>query len=286
MNPASRSKSKTVTLIRDLKDELRLKARFQLETKLNGQILVRREQQRGSVEIQTNELVHDTVSSDAILRALESLGASQDSIEPLTDKFKALIVQPLRRSARFKLSTYHVRQHSLSVELATGVPSVDLVLDFTLAFLDFLHACSKSIQDATAKALLPELMDILVYDWLNPELPTDLSMLDGLDELEQRVAVVLERLKSSQWEGQIQLQDWIDDKQRAWLNKRKASTLDAVRKAFTSAKGYLRQVERVERQVIATATETQKADEEEPDDWDASWDAGPRTRPHLKTLRR
>ena len=97
-------------------------------------------------------------------------------------------------------------------------------------------------------------------------------MLEDLDRLEQRVIVMLEKLKSFEWQGQRELQDWIEDVQRAWLNKRKAATLDAVRNAFASAKGLLRQVERVERQVVSTVAAGKHLIGDESDDWDANWD--------------
>ncbi|ETI26957.1 hypothetical protein G647_10056 [Cladophialophora carrionii CBS 160.54] len=273
-NSTTKLKARTTTIIRDLQDELRLKARFQLEQKLSQQILVRRDHQKGSLEVLPNELDDATLNSDAILRALDSLADGQDSIEPLTDKLRSLIVHPLRRSARLKLAAYHVEQHALNVELDSRVPSLDLVLAFTLDFLHFLRgSLSKTVQDATAKALLPDLMDVLVSDWLNPELPTDLRMLDDLDRLKQRVSAILDDLKSSQWEGQEKLQDWTDDIQRAWLSKRKAATLDAVRKAFASARGNLRQVERVERQMVSTTSaEEHRSVEGGSDEWDADWD--------------
>ncbi|KIW71933.1 hypothetical protein PV04_00159 [Phialophora macrospora] len=278
-NSTTNLKSRTTTIIRDLKDELRLKARFQLEQKLSQQILVRREHRKGSLEVPSNELDHHALNSDAILRALDSLCDGQDSIEPLTDKLRSLIVHPLRRSARMKLSAYHVEQGAFNIELDAGFPPLDLVLDFTLDFLHFLRdALSKAVQDATAKALLPDLMDVLVCDWLNPELPTDLGMLDDLDRLKQRVNGILDDLKSSQWGGQEQLQDWTDDIQRAWLNKRKAATLDAVRKAFASARGNLRQVERVERQIVSTTAAEHRSVEGGSDDWDANWDEDTKTK--------
>ncbi|KAJ9606111.1 ribosome biogenesis protein ytm1 [Cladophialophora chaetospira] len=271
-------RSRTTAIVRDLKDELRLKARFQLEQLLSGQISVRREPQKGSVEILENELHQNSLNSDAILRALNNLGDGEDATEPLTDKLRSVIVQPLRRSARSKISAYRVEQHAIYIDLSMDVPSLDLVLDFILDFLSFLRkSLSKTIQAATAKALLPELMGVLVSDWLNLELPTDLGMLDDLDTLQQRVLVILDELKISQWEGQKQLEDWIDDIQRAWLNKRKAATLDAVRKAFASAKGLLRQVERVERQVVSSVNEEHKS---ESDDWDSNWDEDARDISH------
>ncbi|KIX97449.1 uncharacterized protein Z520_06901 [Fonsecaea multimorphosa CBS 102226] len=272
-SPASKFRSRTTNIVRDLKDELRLKTRLQLETKLNAQILIRREPRRANLEILPNEPGSNTFNFDAILQALTDLGDAQGSVEPLTDRLRTVLVQPLRRTARSKLSTYQVEQHSLNIELSTTLPSIDLVLDFVLDIINFLQtSLPKMIQGAAVTAILPDLMSVLVSDWLVPELPIDLAMLDGLDKLQQRVTVILDKLKSLQWTGQAQLQDWMDDIQRTWLNKRKAATLDAVRKAFASAKGHLRQVERVEKQVMSTATEEPKAGDNESNDWDTSWD--------------
>ncbi|KIW25852.1 uncharacterized protein PV07_08990 [Cladophialophora immunda] len=269
----SKFKSRTTTIIRDLRDELRLKTRIQLETKLNAQIVVRREPRKASLDILPNEFESSTTNSDAILRALDDLGDAQDSVDPLTDRLRALLVQPLQRTIRSKLSAYHLEHHSLRIELSAALPSIDLILDFVLDLINFLHtSLPKTIQTAAVNPILTDLMGILVSDWLILELPTDLAMLDGLDTLQQRVGVILDKLKSLQWTGQTQLQDWMDDIQRTWLNKRKAATLDAVRKAFASAKGRLRQVERVERQVISTASQEPKAGDDEPNDWDTSWD--------------
>ncbi|OAP55748.1 hypothetical protein AYL99_09900 [Fonsecaea erecta] len=272
-SPRSTFRSRTSTIIRDLRDELRLKTRLQLETKLNAQIIVRREPQRASLDILSNGPDSTGTNSDVILRALHDLGDAQDSIEPLTDRLRVLLVQPLRRTARSKLSTYQVEQHSLNMEFSATLPSINTVLEFVLDLINFLQtSLPKMIQSAAVNAILTDLMSLLISDWLLPELPTDLAMLDGLDKLQQRVTLIVNRLESLQWPGQTQLQDWMDDIQRTWLNKRKAATLDAVRKAFATAKGDLRQVERVERQIMSTATEEAKAADDEPNDWDTSWD--------------
>lgn len=273
VNAPGNFKSRTSTIIQDLKDELRLKTRVQLEARLNSQILVRREHQKGSVEVLPTEVDANATNSDAILRALTRLGCLEESIEPLIDKLRTLVLQPLRQSSRFKMAAYQTTQSSLGIELGESPPSLDLVFHFVLDFIEFLHSSlSKTIQSAAVKATLPDLMTLLVTDWLNPGLPTDLTMIDGLDEMQRKVMRILEELNSLQWEGQVPLQVWMTDIHHAWLNKRKASTLDAVRKAFASSKGVLRQVERVERQVLSATTKEQTELENESNDWDASWD--------------
>merc|ERR1711939_308254 len=249
-------KSRTSTILRDLRDELRLKARVQLETKLNLQISIHRDQDEACISVRPDELDGSATNSGVLLRALDQLGDSHDSLEPLKDKLKAFVLQPLRQSSRLRMTTYEVGDSSIRIQLGREGSSTETALDFVLAFLKFLQSSvASTIRLAAAKAIMSDLMTLLVNDWLNPGLPTDLTMLDGLDDLQARVIRLLKELESLQWEGQKQLQDWIEDVPRAWLNKRKAATLDAVRKAFMASKGTLRQVERVERQTMPARTE-------------------------------
>jgi centromere/kinetochore protein ZW10 len=267
-------RSRTSTILRDLRDELRLKARVQLQTKLSLQISVHRDQHEASITVRPDELDGSATNSGVLLRALDQLGDPHDSLEPLMDKLKGFVLQPLRQSSRLRMTTYEVRDNSIRIQLGREGSSTETALDFVLAFLKFLQSSvASTIRLAGAKAIMSDLMTLLVNDWLNPGLPTDLTMLDGLDDLQARVRRLLKELESLQWEGQKQLQDWIEDIPRAWLNKRKAATLDAVRKAFVTSKGTLRQVERVEREIMPTRTDEHGSEAEgETNDWDANWD--------------
>lgn len=266
-------RSRISTIVRDLKDEFRLKARVQLETKLNARISVLREQHQASIEVSPTESNSSATNSDALIRGLNLLGDSTDSLEPLTDKIKAFVLQPLRQASRLKMISFKLDGNVLSLELGRTSPSVELVLDYVSAFINFMRIrFASTIQSAAAKAILGDLMTLLVNDWLNPGLPTDLTMLHELDELQNKATCILKELQSMQWEGQKQLQDWVEDIPRAWLNKRKAVTLDAVRKAFANSKGTLRQVERVERRVLSTGIDENGDGAENSNDWDAGWD--------------
>jgi centromere/kinetochore protein ZW10 len=264
------SRSRTSILIRDLKDELRLKTRVKLEAKLNSQIQVRRDSQKVSLEIQASEIGDSSINSDSILSALGQVGEPQDVVEALVEKLKAFILHPLRPSSRLKLATYEVGSHSITLQLGKDSPPFDLVFNFVSDLIRFLQSSiSKTIREAAVSAIFPDLMALLVTDWLTPNLPTELNMLDKLDDIRRQMHRILEQLRSLGWQGQTELQNWEDSLNRVWLNKRKATILDAVRKGLAASKGVLRKVERVERQVIPT--ETRDA-EDSTDNWDASWD--------------
>ncbi|KAL2416415.1 hypothetical protein ABEF95_003770 [Exophiala dermatitidis] len=267
-------RSRTSTLVRDLKDELRLKTRIQLETQLHSQITVKKEQQKVTVEASPTETDADLINSATLLQALDRLGDSHDSVEPLLDKLRTFVLQPLRQSSRLKFAAYDVSQRGIHIQLNKDGAALETVFSFILDLIRFLHtSVSETLQSVIVKSILPDTMTILVLDWLNPGLPTDLPMFGELDIMQEQVNRILEELQAHRWEGQKELQGWMDDIPRAWLNKRKAATLDVVRKSFASSKGVLRQVERVERQVVAAADVKQgQSQDDANDDWDANWD--------------
>lgn len=264
------ARSRTSILVRDLKDELRLKTRVKLEAKLNSQIQVRRDAQTVSLEVQASEIGHSSINSDSILSALRQVGEPQDVLEALIDKLKAFILNHLRTSSRLKLATYEVGSHHITLKLGKDSPSLDLVFNFVFDLIGFLQSSiSRTVREAAVSAIFPDLMALLVTDWLTPTLPTDLTMLSKLDDIRQQMHRVLEKLKTLDWQGQAQLQNWEESLNRVWLNKRKATILDAVRKGLAASKGVLRKVERVEKQVVPTETHEP---EDSTDNWDASWD--------------
>lgn len=267
---SSLARSRTSVLLRDLTDELRLKTRVKLEARLTSQIQIRRDARTVSLQVQASEVEDSSANSDSILSALRQVGEPQDVVEAITDKLRAFIMQPLRPSARLKLATYEVGPHSITLQLSDECPSFDLVFKFVSELIPFLQSSiSKTIRDVAVSTIFPDLMALLVTDWLTPTLPIEVTMLSKLDDIRQQMHRILEQLKSLDWQGQAELQNWEESLNRVWLNKRKATILDAVRKGLASSKGVLRKVERVEKQVVPI--KTREADDST-DIWDASWD--------------
>ncbi|KEF53806.1 uncharacterized protein A1O9_10207 [Exophiala aquamarina CBS 119918] len=264
------ARSKASILARDLKDELRLKTRVNLEAKLNSQIQVQRDGQTASLEVQASEIGDASINSDSILSALRQVGDPQDVLEALIEKLKAFILNPLRPSSRLKLATYEVGPYSIILRLSKDSPSFDAVFNFVSDLIEFLQSSiSKTVRASAVSSIFPDLMALLVTHWLTPTLPTDLTMLSKLDDIRQQMHRILEQLKTLGWQGQVELQDWEESLNRVWLNKRKATILDAVRKGLAASKGVLRKVERVEKQVLSTEMHEL---EDSTDNWDASWD--------------
>ncbi|RVX72255.1 hypothetical protein B0A52_04459 [Exophiala mesophila] len=267
------SRSRSAIITRDLKDELRLKTRVQLEAKLHAQINVQKEQYTTWIQVSPTETTATSNNSDSILRALDQLGEPQDVVESLTDKLRTFFLSPLRKSSRLKYSAYRLGEHKLTVELGHEESSFDKVFDYVSSFTQFLHtSMSKTIQDAAVQAIYPDLMALLVNDWLTPELPIDLDKLDRLDQIRQQMNRLLDQLETLSWHGRTELQAWTNQINRIWLAKRKAATLDAVRKGLASSKGVLRQVERVETRIIDTQPKEHAQEESIPEDWNANWD--------------
>lgn len=264
------TRSRTSVLIRDLRDELQLKTRVNLEARLNSQIQIRRDSRSVSLKVQVSEAEGSSASSDSILAALRQVGETQEVVEALVEKLKAFIMHPLRSSSRLKLVSYEMKPQGITIQLGEVTPSFDLVFQFVSELIPFLHSSiSQTIRETAVSTIFPDLMSLLVTDWLTPTLPMELTMLSQLDHIRQQMHGILEQLRSLDWQGQAELQSWEESLNRVWLNKRKATILDAVRKGLASSKGVLRKVERVEKQVVPTTT--READDTT-DNWDASWD--------------
>lgn len=267
---SSLARSRTSVLIRDLTDELRLKTRVKLEARLNSQIQIRRDARTVSLEVQASELEDSSANSGSIVSALRQVGEPQDVVEAIIEKLRTFIMQPLRPSSRLKLATYEVGLHSITLKLGDERPSFELVFKFVSELITFLQSSiSNVIRDVAVSTIFPDLMALLVTDWLTPTLPIEVTMLSKLDDIRQQMHRILEQLKSLDWQGQAELQNWEESLNRVWLNKRKATILDAVRKGLASSKGVLRKVERVEKQIVPI--KTREADDST-DIWDASWD--------------
>jgi centromere/kinetochore protein ZW10 len=160
------------------------------------------------------------------------------------------------------------------MDLSHQNPTLDVVFNFVFSLIQFIHSSlRKKVQLAIVGSLFPDVITLLLDEWVNPSLPNDISELDKLEGIKRQVDLILDQLKTFKWPGHTELQTWKDQLNRTWLNQRKSASLDSVRKALASAKGGLRQVERVEKQMMAAQAQVHHHDPEEDNvDWDASWE--------------
>ncbi|RMZ92649.1 hypothetical protein DV736_g75, partial [Chaetothyriales sp. CBS 134916] len=254
--------------------ELQAQAKAQLHHALLSAFDIQRDSQHYSIEIKES-CTEQTL--DRLLQALLDIDAATEVLDSLSLKLGLVLLRPLRKQPRPSVKQFSRAGDRFEVSLHTQASSVDVVVHFLIAFWDFLESSlPPRLVKSVAGHLIPTAIDILIADWLTPAIPIHLHELSALDELQKNVSGLASYLNEHAWPGTAKLSKWIDDAPSFWLANRKAESLDAVRKAFSASKGYLHQVERIERQPAPTVPADNKADQADQadDDWNTSWDPG------------
>ncbi|RMZ81957.1 hypothetical protein DV737_g2249, partial [Chaetothyriales sp. CBS 132003] len=245
-------------------------AKAQLHDALLSAFVIERDAQHCSLEIKESATQQALAS---LLQGLLEIDAATDVLHSLSLTLEPLLLWPLRKQARPRVKQYSRAGHRFEVSLDTQASPVGVAIRFLIAFWDFLESYLPSpIVESLAGRLIPKAIDVLIADWMTPAIPIHVHELSALDELQSNVSDLANYLNKHAWPGAAKLSKWIDDAPGFWLARRKAETLDAVRKAFSSSKGYLHQVERIERHP-APALPADDNGKEAGEAWNDSWHA-------------
>ena len=253
-------------IVREVEADLTRRARLQLEHGLNATISVERNQQEYTLEF------HDRVQSDLepLLEGLASLNTVKQSMQALAARLEVVLVHPLRERTKSRWQSHTIQDNTLQLTFGQTKPQVQGLFNFIVDSWTFLLGhMPKVMVDHLATDLIPKAITTFMTDWLTPAIPTQFDELNRLDELQQQASQLAHFLEHHDWPGASQLSRWIEQAPRIWLAKRKAETLDAVRKSLTASKGVMHQVERVERQKAKAPSKAPSVAAQ--DDWNTSW---------------
>jgi protein transport protein DSL1/ZW10 len=193
------------------------------------------------------------VPLDRLLQALERLDSQTSLLRKLTKLYQHRICQPaLSRASEGTACSIDETSHCLMLSTGTGKKDASSVLACLSSILSFLQShfplnLGRAIGDDLSEALIGSLQD----EWLTPSIPLSLSELRQWSEFEVKVRDFARIISSYHWPGHKSLTNWVDEVPEIWLEKRRASSLDAVRTALKMRRGPNREVERVEREKIS-----------------------------------
>ena len=160
--------------------------------------------------------------------------------------------------------------HRLTLSYTDNKKDASNIVDCLSSLFNFLHTNFPSrLGAAIGNTLSEELTGALIRDWLTPAIPLDLSDLRHSYPIQTKVGELADLLLSCQWPGHEALTLWMDRVPHLWLDKRRTSSLDAVRTALKAQRGPNREVQRTERQRVSK--EDAAFAENGVDDWNASW---------------
>ena len=212
------------------------------------------------------------VTIDKVLEAFERLEALDVATKAISKNIDRAILQPIASHGLNKHPlSMRVDDGRLDISHAPGEKDVWNVLDNLFTALNYLRLnLPKTIEASIASAVIPDLVSTLVAEWLSPCVPLELADIPELEALQTKVSELAKNLSTSSWPGGQALLDWVELAPRMWLTRRRMASLDRVRAALALDRGPLRQVERVERQVVSKQ-DAVFATEGEGSDWDTGW---------------
>ena len=245
--------------------DIEKRARSILEANLDALVTTHQDERHTVIQIRRSS------GSDhsRTLHGLQALNALDGAARPLADKIEAFAVQILRNESKASSAVNDASEFRVTFNDSQSTASN--TISFAQEYMQFLHSqLPQELLEPITHTVLPSIVSILITEWLNPGIPTEVSRLDQFDTVREDASALAQIIDSYGWPGAVQLAQWLEQSPRFWLTKRKAETLDSVRRIFVTSKGTTHQVERVERQKASTLDEP--ATKQTTDDWNSSWD--------------
>ena len=208
----------------------------------------------------------------SVVTVLSKLDLLDSKIASLRKAIDSIIITPrLRKTIDSSVRSLIVDGDDLSLTGRTSDTSTRALLADINVMIQYLTSrLPSSIAVPLSSVLMPSLMSRLEHGPLRSSVPTDL---DGVPEFETNLKVILsfaDTLDSHKWQGKSALVGWVEQAPKIWLEKRRETSLDAVRTLLLKGLGNSRAVERVETQFVSREDEV-FATNKDKDDWNAHW---------------
>lgn len=209
---------------------------------------------------------------EATVSAFSKLGLLSAKIEALSDDVDAALLTPLLSTSSTADRQLHVSVNKGLIGLQYGMKTgTEGLFDDIKLVMKTLNALLPSkVAGPLSQKLMPSIASKLTSTWLLRSLPVDIP---GMEQFQSEVLLVSKfatEIESFGWPGGAELLAWTDDIPRAWLAKRRESSLDDVRRLLLSQQQGTTEVERIEKQKISRKDDV-FAQNNGGDDWDAGW---------------
>ncbi|KAH6643252.1 hypothetical protein BKA67DRAFT_632655 [Truncatella angustata] len=238
--------------------------------------LVQVDTHRGRIEIHHSRQGEPMDLSEALvgLKAYKEVGQRMALLWHVVDD---AVVGPRTSSDSTSLPAIKVDDSALYLDAHTdrSIPSLFSDLEQIMRYLS--NQLPEELVQSLSLVMMPDLVPRLKTIWLDPVVPASLK---DIDEFQGVLAVVgnfCDSLRQLNYNGFDELQDWVRNASRVWLDKCRETALDSVRLKLGRGLGDPKEVERVETQTVSRSEGAELAASGAPaaaddEDWGAAWD--------------
>ncbi|KAK6334767.1 hypothetical protein TWF718_010214 [Orbilia javanica] len=219
------------------------------------------------------------VNGDCLVRVFDRLGVLKDRLDRLHYRVTTILIFPRLDHISGAGFTFSTNEDNTKVTLKQRLnpdPTVVSLYADLKVVLEFLTVkFGTQISHLLSKTLTPAILNTLMGSYLPSCIPTDLDHFNEFDTVLRETTSFEKYLARMGWLDRHggELSDWVARAPRIWLNRRRESALDSLRRTFESGLGQRHRVERVERvQEPDIVVEAPKATDQGEDNWDTNWD--------------
>ncbi|EWC46283.1 hypothetical protein DRE_04454 [Drechslerella stenobrocha 248] len=221
-----------------------------------------------------------SASGADLIKALERLGILRERLDRLHYRVTHVLLFPRLDTSsgagyQFSIDAGHT---TIKLERRSNhnQTSSALYSDLKVIF-DFLsEKLGSSIAQLLSGILTPAVLNLLMGSYLPLCIPTNLDLFSDFETVLTETTDFEKYLDKAGWLGRTkgELKDWVSRTPRIWLNRRRESALDSLRKTFSRGLGQRHRAERVERaqEVDGVLEGVSKPIDEAEDHWDTNWD--------------
>ncbi|KAK6334062.1 hypothetical protein TWF696_002564 [Orbilia brochopaga] len=221
-----------------------------------------------------------SVTGDDLVKALERLGILKEKLDQLHHKITHILIFPRLDPESGANYQFSIDAEHTKIKLERrNVPDPTagaLYSDLRIIFGFLSERLGSSVSQLLSKVLTPAVLNLLMGSYLPGCIPTDLDHFSEFEGVLTETTEFEGYLSAAGWLGRTrgELKDWVSRAPRIWLNRRRESALDSLRKTFALGLGQRHRVERVERakEVDGVLEEVPKPIDEADDHWDTNWD--------------
>ena len=199
------------------------------------------------------------------------LGVLQPNLRKLYQDLDKCILTPRLERQASSSGSLHINGNDIWTSQNLPDTSLQALFSDIRLMIDFLRArLPNVVVKPLSEMLMPNLISKVISIWLSSAIPTEL---DGMHEFQGTIDSILhfgEHIQSYEWPGTDDLVTWTNDVPKIWLDKRRHTSLDSVRKLLAKGLGKIATVERVETQVLSRHDDV-LANGGVNDDWNAGW---------------
>jgi len=207
-----------------------------------------------------------------VAQALLKLQVLESSLRALCQEFDKLILIPrLGKQAGGDFGVLHIEGNDIRTTQKSADASLQALFSDLCSMIEFLRTRLPPIVTSPLSGLLkPDLVSRVILIWLSSAVPTDLDDMQHIQETVDIALLFAQDLESCQWPGADDLVTWTEGIPRVWLEKRRETSLDNIRKLLAKGLGEIKTVERVETQKLSRKDDVLAVGGGN-DDWNAEW---------------